>query len=153
MEIRKFNDSDFDVFTLMVGVCFVEDYKIALANIPLIGLCEDMVQKAKAGIIFIDILHLDNTPIGFIEYQVDSPESDWYEKEGCGCIREMYIQKEHRGRGYGKFLAVHAGDELRKLGVPYIYLTADDAIDFWLSAGYTDTGEICDKNGGKILIK
>jgi len=155
IEIRKFADSDFDVFTKMVGVYFIDDLKEPLRQNPPIDMCKMIIQSVKDGITYIDLIHVDGTPIGFINYQVDSLESDWCEKEGYGCIREMYISKDYRKQGYGKTLAIHAENELKKLSVPYIYLTAetDDAISFWQSVGYTDTGEICNKNKGHILIK
>jgi len=156
MEIRKFADSDFDAFAKMVGVYFIEDLNEPLRQNPPVDMCKIIVQSLKDGISYIDLIHVDDLPIGFICYQVDSSKSDWCEKDGYGCIREMYIQKEYRMHGYGKALATHAENELKKLSVPYIYLTADvgvdGAISFWQSVGYADSGEICEKNSGKILI-
>ena len=146
-------DSEVDTFMQMVGVCFHDDYKIFLSNEQLVELCKEMTQSAKDGITCLDLLFVESVPIGFIQYQVDSPKSDWCEKEGYGCIRETYIQKNHRKQGYGRILATHAENEMKKLSVPYIYLTSDDVMDFWLSVGYIDTGEICEKNNGNILIK
>ena len=77
----------------------------------------------------------------------------WCEKEGYGCIREMFVSVDQRGKGYGRSLAIHAEKELQKLSVPYIYLTTDDNKDFWTKVGYRDTGEICIKNDGSIFIK
>jgi len=153
IEIKKFTDVDFDAFAQMVAVCWVEDYKETLYENPPIRMCNRMIQSVKDGFTYLDLLHLDGNPIGFVMYQVDHPESDWCEKEGFGFIREMYIRKDQRKHGYGKILANHAENELKKLLVPHIYLTSDDAIEFWLSVGYVDTGEISKFNGGKILIK
>ena len=152
IEIRKFNDSDFDVFAQMVGVYFIEDLKETLHNNPPVQMCKVMIQSVKDGITYLDLLHLDASPIGFIMYQVDSPKSNWCEKEGYGFIREMYIRKDHRKQGYGKILVAHAENELKKLSVPHIYLTSSND-DFWLSVGYADTGEVCEKNDNNILIK
>jgi len=152
MKIRKFTDSDFDAFAQMVGVYFIEDLKDPLNNNPPVGMCKAMTQNVKAGIIYLDLLLLDDTPIGFIMYQVDSPKSNWCEKEGYGFIREMYIHKDHRKQGYGKIVVAHAESELKKLFVPYIYLTSSND-PFWLSVGYANTGEICEKNNHHILIK
>jgi len=126
--------------------------KEPLNNNPPVGMCKAMMQNVKAGIIYLDLLLLDDTPIGFIMYQVDSPKSNWCEKEGYGFIREMYIRKDHRKQGYGNILAAHAESELKKLSVPYIYLTSSND-PFWLSIGYTSTGENCEKNNHHILIK
>ena len=151
--IKPYVDSNFGAFMQMVGVCFADEYKIPLTDKQLVGLCKEITQSAKDGISFIALLFVDNTSIGFIQYQVDSPKSDWCEKEGYGCIREMYIHKDNRKQGHGRTLATHAENELKKLSVPYIYLTSDDVIDFWLSVGYFDTGDVCKKNGGNILVK
>jgi len=152
MEIRKFTDSDFDAFAQMVGVYFIEDLKETLYNNPPIEMCKAMIQSVKDGITYLDLLHLDNTPIAFIMYQVDSLKSNWCEKEGYGFIREMYIRKDHRKQGYGKILVAHAEKELKKLSVPHIYLTSSND-PFWLSVGYANTGEVCKKNNNNILIK
>ena len=152
MEIRKFTDLDFDVFAQMVGVYFIEDLKETLYNNPPVGMCKAMTQSVKDGITHLDLLLLDGSPIGFIMYQVDSPKSNWCEKEGYGFIREMYICKDHRKQGYGKILVAHAENELKKLSVPHIYLTSSNDA-FWLSIGYANTGEVCEKNNNTILIK
>ena len=155
-EIKRYADSDFDAFAQMVGVYFIEDLKEHLNYNPPVRMCKAMIQSVKDDITHLDILRVDDTPIGFIMYQVDSPKSDWCEKEGYGFIREMYIRKDHRRHGYGKTLATHAENQLKKLVVSHIYLTAgaaDGSIDFWLSVGYADTGEVCDRNNNNILIK
>ena len=154
IEIKKFTDSYFDAFAQMVGVYFIEDLKEHLNYNPPVGMCKAITQSVKDGITYLDLLHLDGIPIGFINYQIDSPKSDWCSKEGYGCIREMYIRKDHRKQDYGKILVAHAERELKKLSVPYIYLTAEcNTIDFWFGVGYANTGEICDKNDLNILVK
>jgi len=152
MKIKKFTDSDFDAFTQMVEVYFIEDLKEILYHHPPVGMCKAMAQSVKDGITCLDLLHLDDTPIGFIMYQIDSPKSNWCEKEGYGFIREMYIRKDYRKQGYGKILVTHGENELKKLSVPHIYLTSSNDA-FWLSVGYANTGEVCEKNNNNILIK
>ena len=152
MKIRKFTDSDFDAFAQMVGVYFIEDLKEPLNNNPPVEMCKAITQNVKNDIIYLDLLLLDDTPIGFIMYQVDSPKSNWCEKEGYGFIREMFIRKDHRKQGYGKIFVAHAESELKKLSVPNIYLTSSND-PFWISIGYASTGEICEKNNHHILIK
>ena len=153
--IRPYENSDFDAFAQMVGVCWIEDYKETLNNNPPVGMCKSMVQSAADGIMPIDLICLGDSIIGFIMYQIDTPKSDWCQKEGYGCIREMYIQKDYRKQGYGKILVAHAENELKKLSAQHIYITADDdnSIAFWQCIGYADTGEICEANNGNILIK
>ena len=151
--IRKYSDSDYNSFKEMLGVCFPQDYNIQLTESQLERLCKDITQSVEAGITFLDFLILDGNAIGFISYQIDSLKSDWCEKEGYGCIREMFVSADQRGKGYGRSLAIHAENELQKLSVPYVYLTTDDNKDFWTKIGYRDTGEICIKNDGSIFIK
>jgi len=150
--IKKYTDSDFDAFAQMVAVYFIEDLKEPLNHNPPIGMCKAMIQSVKDAATYLDILHIDDSPVGFIMYQVDSQKSNWCEKEGYGFIREMYIRKDCRKQGYGKTLVAHAEDELKRLSVPYIYLTSSNDA-FWLSIGYTSTGEICEKNNNHVLIK
>lgn len=152
VEIRKYNDADFDAFAHMVGTYFIEDLKERLNHNPPVEMCKAMIQSVTDAITYLDILCLDNVPIGFIMYQIDSPKSNWCEKEGWGFIREMYIRKEYRKLGLGKKLATHAENELKKLAVPSIYLTSSNDA-FWLSVGYVVTDEICEKNNNHILIK
>jgi len=153
LKIRKLEESDFDAFAQLVGLCFREDYKLELNDAQVNEVSKTMTQQAKNDIAHTDLLCVDGIAIGFIQYQIDSPKSDWCEKEGWGCIREMYISNEYRKKGYGKTLATHAENELKKLLAAHIYLTTDDALDFWLNVGYVDSGEICEKNDGNILVK
>ena len=152
IEIKPYSDEYFDAFAQMVGTYFIEDLKEPLSNNPPIGMCKAMTQSVTDGITYLDLLHLGGIPIGFIMYQVDSPKSNWCEKEGYGFIREMYLCKNYRKQGFGKILAAHAENELKKLSVPFIYLTSSND-NFWLSAGYAGTGEICEKNNNHVLIK
>lgn len=81
-------------------------------------------------------------------------ELESFIRVGSGKVAKVgCTYTDSRKYGYGSILVTHAENELKKLSVPYIYLTSDDSIDFWLSLGYTDTGEICDKNDCNILIK
>lgn len=103
-----------------------------------------------------NVLHIaiaiDDVPIGFAIYQIDSPESDWCKKEGWGCIREFFIVKEHRRKGFGTALAAYCERHLRLLGAEQLYLTADDAIPFWKHCGYHNTDKIC-SNDLEIMTK
>jgi RimJ/RimL family protein N-acetyltransferase/N-acetylglutamate synthase-like GNAT family acetyltransferase len=153
INIRKYKESDYNVFKEMIGECFNNDYKIPLTEKQLDKLSGEMTQSVKSDIQYLDLLILNGTVKGFIIYQVDTLKSDWCEKEGCGCIRELFIATDVRGKGYGLKLVIHAEMKLNELCVPYIYLTTDDSKDFWIRAGYRDTGEICDKNGGSIVCK
>lgn len=90
---------------------------------------------------------------GFINYQIDTKESDWCEKEGWGLIREIAIGKNMRKNGLGKRLVLSTEKKLKKLGAKNIYLTSDEAKDFWLNCEYLDSGEYSKVNGDNIYIK
>lgn len=104
-----------------------------------------------------DIIHvaliLDNhDTVGFSIYQIDSTNSDWCKKPGWGFIREFYITASSRSKGFGKALAAYTDAQLKKLGAEHLYLTSDDAVQFWQKCGYTLTEEIC-SNDLPILVK
>lgn len=150
--IRKCADEDCIAFKVMFGRCFRQDYKIPLTENQLGGLCDDIASQVTANVIFLDLLIIDDIAQGFVIYQIDSPDSDWCEKEGYGFIRELYVAAERRRAGHGKSLAAHAETQLRDKSVPGIYLTTDEAMDFWGKMGYRDTGEIA-KNNGRVFMK
>lgn len=152
-EIYEYENSHYAAFKEMVGVCFNKDYKIPLTEQQLEELCQEILQLVDKRIVFLDLLFVENMAKGFVCYQVDTPQSDWCEKETWGCIRELYVADDVRKKGYGRGLAVHAENKLKALSVPNIYLTSDDSMDFWVNIGYRDTGKICEKNNGNILIK
>ncbi|MCL1820034.1 MAG: GNAT family N-acetyltransferase [Oscillospiraceae bacterium] len=151
--IQMYTSPHYNVFKDMLRPCFNKDYKIPLTEQQLNELCEEIVQLTEKQIAFLDLLFLDGVAKGFVLYQVDTPKSDWCEKETWGCIREFYIDSDIRGKGFGKILALHTEDKLRELSVPHIYLTADYAVGFWIKIGYSDSGEICKRNDGRILVK
>lgn len=115
----------------------------------LLDLFEDMCSRQ---IIHISIAFLDDLPIGFSIYQIDSELSDWCKRPNWGCIREFYISPTYRRKGYGSMLAIHAEGHLYALGAEHIYLTADDAVSFWEHCGYRNTHELC-TNDLEIMTK
>ena len=152
-EILPYSASHEDSLKEMLRICFNQDYKIPLTEQQLEALCKEICRQAAEKIVFLDLLFLNGRAEGFINYQVDTPQSDWCEKETWGFIRELYISPALRKKGYGQKLAEHAESKLWALSVPNIYLTTDDAIEFWLKLGYHDTAEICPQNNGSILTK
>jgi GNAT superfamily N-acetyltransferase len=152
-EIREYSDFDYITFKKMLELCFLQDYNITLTEQQSEELCKDLTQQVNAQIQSLGLLFLNGVAKGFINYQVDSPKSDWCEKETWGFIREVYIARDIREKGYGKKLVVYAENKLRGLSVPNIYLTTDEAKEFWIKLGYCVTGDICEKNKGCILIK
>ncbi|MCL2342821.1 MAG: GNAT family N-acetyltransferase [Firmicutes bacterium] len=155
MEIKicAYSNSDYAAFQKMLCTCFWQDYKIPRTEEQLERWQNMLIRQASAEIVFIDLLTADGEAQGFILYQIDSPESDWCIKEGYGFIRELYVAADFRRSGHGKALAVHAETRLRQRGVPGIYLTTDEAMEFWAKMGYRDSGEVCSENDGRIFVK
>ncbi|MCL2619660.1 MAG: GNAT family N-acetyltransferase [Defluviitaleaceae bacterium] len=91
--------------------------------------------------------------VGFIFTQIDQPHKSWSKRQGWGLIREAYIVPNQRKKGFAKALVVHAEAIMKEEGATRLYLTTDEAFDFWQSMGYTDSGEIEPNNNGKIYIK
>jgi len=91
--------------------------------------------------------------VGFIIAQIDSPDKDWCKRPGSGCIREIYIAPEHRRKGFARELVVAAEKDISQNGAAQVYVTTDEAADFWESLGYWFSGEHCAVNGGEIYIK
>ena len=152
-EIRGYMEPDYTAFKEMFGEYFLNDFNIELTEKELENICREITQKVKENILFLDLLMLNNSAKGFIIYQIDSPSSDWCEKEGYGFIRELFIAADFRKKGYGKDLAVYAENKLWDLSVPYIYLTAYESKNFWIKTGYQDSGEVSAKNDDRIYIK
>jgi len=154
-KICKYNKDNYEVFKNMVFDYFTKDLKIDLTDKQLEYVCKEIELHSEKNIGFLDLIFENENPIGFISYQIDSKESDWCEKEGFGCIREFYIIPSHRKKGFGEKLVKHAENNLAKLSISDIYLTADDegSIIFYNKMGYSENGEICLKNNCKIYIK
>lgn len=114
--------------------------------------CNLILDQWRRGIVQIALAFWESEPIGFAIYQIDSPASDWCQREGWGFIREFAVIPSYRGRGYGRILATYVERDLYAQGAPHIYLTADDAINFWRACGYTDTDEE-NANGTHDLVK
>ena len=114
------------------------------------GKLMDMILNQWEQTILHIAIAIEDFPIGFSIYQIDTPDSDWCKREGWGCIREFYVAPGHRNQGIGTALAEYSAQQLQQLGADRIYLTADDAIPFWLRLGYRDTKKPC-SNGLNFL--
>lgn len=151
--IQEYSDLDYDAFKEMLFTCINIDYKMQRTMEQVERWQRELIQQAAERIVFLDILKIENTARGFIIYQIDSPKSDWCEKEGYGFIRELYVAEDFRKSGCGRVLVTHAEKQLNQKSVPGIYLTTDEAMDFWTKMGYSDSGEICLKNDCRIFVK
>ena len=111
------------------------------------------LKNQETGVSSIAVAFSGEVPAGFAVYQVDSPEADWCKRPGWGLIREFCILPEFRRKGCGKVLASYAEQKLFEK-TDRLYLTAHDegAAAFWISCGFTDTGEDA-SNGCRIFEK
>lgn len=105
----------------------------------------------KQGVLSIALAVLNGEAIGVAIYQIDTPKSDWCKREGWGFIRELFISPKHRRKGCGTLLAEYAERKLREQ-TDRLYLTADDAVEFWSSCGYAVT-DTQNENGTYTMIK
>jgi GNAT superfamily N-acetyltransferase len=151
--IREYADSDYSIFKNMFIEYFHGDFNIEIPAEEYDEICKGIVRRVNEKTVFLDILMADDAPKGFIIFQIDTPNSDWCEFEGRGFIRELYVEKKSRMKGYGRILVENAEKKLYALAVPCIYLTTDDARGFWIKSGYTDTNEVCRANDIPILRK
>ena len=151
--VRRCLSVDVNAFKQMLGSCFRDDYHMPLTDRQVDGLCSKITEQAAADTVLVDLAWCGEAPVGFITYQVDGPSSDWNEFPGWGLIRECYTTPERRREGVGRALATQAEAVLKGRNVPGVYLTTDDAQEFWTAMGYRDTGQICARNQGEIFEK
>ena len=88
-------------------------------------------------------------PIGFVLYNLDTPNGAFNQKPGYGTILEIGVSYEFRGRGYGQWLVNHARHQLT--GVDFYVCAYGPAEYFWEKCGFHDSGEIAE-NGLKIYV-
>ena len=153
IQIRPFCNNDFSNFAQVFGAYFKNDFNIEISEVDLEKLCLEIVESSITGVMTLDLLFLDGKMVGFILYQIDTPKSDWCEREGLGFIREIYVEQTLRGGGFGSKLVQNAEETLYNYGCDHIYLTSDESGGFWESCGYMNTGEISDINHDPIYEK
>lgn len=153
VEIRSFCINDLCDFTEMFCTYFRNDFKIEISDNKVEESCSEIAKNSVSGVIPLDMLLIDGKIVGFISYQIDTPYSDWCEREGWGFIREIYVNQTLRGKGLGQRLVTHAEKILYNNGVDHIYLTSDEAGKFWGSCEYKKTGKVSDINHDPIYEK
>lgn len=90
--------------------------------------------------------------LGFLQFQMTG-FSHWFFEEPFGFIREFWIAPAYRRRGHGKSLLCLAEAYFAEHGAHRAVLTADDAVDFYLSNGYRKSPGITAKNKMDVLTK
>lgn len=153
VEIRPFCSPDMSDFKEMFRTYFRTDLKIEIADHEVESICLEIADSMNSGITSFDILLVDEKYIGFVIYQIDQPDSDWCEREGWGFIREFYINCSMRRKGLGAKLAAHAEKVLYGKGAEHIYLTSDEAGEFWSFCGYKNSGKVSAINHVSIYEK
>lgn len=153
MTIMEYSHSLKPQWTDLFTSYFLEDLNCELSEDIVRGkLCSFILEQWEKGIIRISVCSVNERPMGFSIYQIDSPESDWCKRPGWGCIREFYIAPEYRRQGCGRKLSAYSEEQLRQLGASRFYLTAEDAIPFWECCGYSSTDTLC-SNEQTVLVK
>lgn len=105
---------------------------------------DQIIQSFMENVIYVDIITEAKVMKGFIIYQIDSDRSDWNERLGDGFIREQFVCRDSRKKGYGTLLLLHAETILKAQKVTSVYLTANDeenAKAFYISQGYVSEQE------------
>lgn len=152
-QIRPFSSNDMCDFKEMFCTYFKNDLKLEIADKDVESVCIEIADSIISGIISLDILRVDEKSVGFVCYQIDKPNSDWCERDGWGFIREIYTNCCLRRKGLGAKLVAHAEKILYSIGVEHIYLTSDEADEFWNSCGYKKTGKVSNINQSTIFEK
>jgi GNAT superfamily N-acetyltransferase len=153
VEIRPICNNDMFDFREMFCTYFRNDFKIEITDNEVEELCHEIAESSFAEITSLDMLLIHGEFVGFISYQIDNSKSDWCEREGWGFIRELYINHSFRRKGLGAKLVAHAEKALYVKGAEHIYLTSDEAGEFWRLCGYKETAEVSNINHDPIYEK
>lgn len=153
MNILDYNGALRSQFEELLVTYFTVDLNSDIPEDIIRGKLMDLISKqTEDGVIHVAIATENDSAIGFSIYQIDSTHSDWCKRPGWGFIREFYIASASRSKGFGKALAAYTDAQLKILGSDHLYLTSDDAVQFWQKCGYSLTDEIC-SNDLPILEK
>lgn len=149
--LRPYRPSDQAAFCDLVARYFREDLNLPLNDLQAQELACDIAGEIELGVP-LTLAFQGSRAVGFINYQVDFPESSWCFHPGWGCIRECYVLPEQRGSGAGRALLQQALCFFRQRGAAKAYLTADTAIPFWVHLGFARTGQLNEKNELEELV-
>lgn len=140
MQIKKLSKNEYEQFTKLFTSYYAEIE------------CEENVEHLLSEYVLPDYeaellsiaLAYDGEPVGFVIYQVDEIDNEWCYKEGWGDVREIFVAKTQRGKGYGRALVEYAEKELISLGAEHCYaLPLPEAEGFFEHCEYIDVDELC----------
>lgn len=151
MQIELYEDRHREQFSEMFVTYFVDDLS---APFPEETIRTEIVPKftelSIKKVAPILIATHEGEAVGFVNFQIDSPASNWNERPGWGMLREIYVRRDLRRRGLGTMLATIATRVMAESGATSAYLTADDGFAFWEAMGWTKTPEVA-PNGGTVM--
>ncbi len=153
IEIRSYCNNDLLDFIQMFCTYYRNDFKFEISDDKAEKICAQIAESSISGVVPLDLLIIDGQIVGFVCYQIDTPHSDWCEREGWGFIREIYVNQTLRGKGFGSKLVAHSEKVLYANGAEHIYLTSDGTESFWDSCGYKKTGKVSECNHDPIYEK
>lgn len=137
---------------VMVSTYWIQDLGESGTAETIREICDMVEQQWESSMVSVAVLQSEGKSIGFCVYQIDTPASDWCKRQGWGMLREFYVEKSYRGRGFGTALAAYAEQKLREMGAVDFYLTADNAVGFWETCGYVQE-EGVNENGTYTMTK
>ena len=89
---------------------------------------------------------IDAEPVGFTHLKVDKTD-----RPGWGWILEFYIKPKYRRKGWGRHLYTESTKQFKEKFNQWL-TSNPEAIPFWKSLGFKETGEIADNNYS-VMIK
>lgn len=98
------------------------------------------------------LCYADGEAAGFLMFEEIDFES-WFFTAECGFIREFWVKKSHRGKGFGTELLRRAEDYFKSEGLSAAILTTETAEGFYLKHGYERRAEITAKNEDTVYTK
>ena len=103
----------------------------------------------------LELVCINDEPIGFIYGKVDHEEHRGFIKPGYGYIMEFYVKPEHRRKGYGNTMFRHLERLFFDQGATRMYLTTGTVLGeaFWRSMEFETTGEVSPDNNMIIYEK
>lgn len=149
MKTNDYLISDFsnDIFTCAFKIYFSE---LGINVSDWNSLWEEM-NRDEGNLAYVKVNNLEKT-IGFIQFKEIELENSFF-SEKYGFIREFWIAKEYRGKGFGTQLFNSCELYFKEKGVSQVILTTDTAEDFYIDKGYSINQNIVAKDDLTVMTK